>query len=140
MKAHHAVPLILGLACHNAVPATPVHARVALSQSVPTSGRDSLAARLVEVGYGPGESSPAHSHPCPVIGYVVSGMLRSQVRGQPEVVYQAGAAFYEPANSTHIISANASGRHPTRFVTVFLCDRDTTLSITSPSGAGGSHD
>src|ERR1039457_2968544 len=53
-------------------------ARVALSQALPKLNGDHLKATVVEVHYGPGESSPPHSHPCAVIGYVVEGALRTR--------------------------------------------------------------
>ena len=80
----------------------------------------------------PGESSPPHSHPCPVLVYVIAGMLRTQVRGEPEAVYGVGEGFYEAPGGVHIVSANASGQQSARFVAVFLCDRDTTLSVAAP--------
>src|SRR5207247_9819223 len=88
-----------------------------------------IKAKGVEVTYESGESSRPHSHPCPVIVYVTAGMLRTQVRGEPEAVYEAGGSFYETPGVIHIISANASGQRPARFVAVFLCDHDTTVSV-----------
>jgi quercetin dioxygenase-like cupin family protein len=69
-------------------------------------------ATVVEVHYGPGESSPQHSHPCPVIGYVVHGVYRSQIEGEPEEAYKAGDTFYEAPNGLHVLSANASKTEP----------------------------
>jgi quercetin dioxygenase-like cupin family protein len=56
-------------------------ARVAAFRDLPTLNGNRLKVTLVEVNYGPGESSPPHSHPCPVVGYVVSGAIRTQVKG-----------------------------------------------------------
>src|ERR1039458_2695383 len=47
-------------------PETKERARVALSQALPKLNGDHLKATVVEVHYGPGESSPSHSHPCAV--------------------------------------------------------------------------
>ena len=94
-----------------------------------------LKVTVVEVRYGPGESSPPHSHPCPVIGYVIEGSLRTQVRGEPEAVYTAGQAFYEAANGAHVISANASTDKPVRFLAYFTCDRETPLMQPVPDAA-----
>jgi quercetin dioxygenase-like cupin family protein len=54
-------------------------ARVIFSHALPQLDGAHLKATVVEVTYGPGESSPPHSHPCPVVGYVIQGALRSQV-------------------------------------------------------------
>jgi quercetin dioxygenase-like cupin family protein len=93
---------------------------------------DHLSVTAVEVTYGPGGSSPPHSHPCPVIGYVVEGTLRTQVQGEPEATYRAGESFYEAPNSLHLISANGSDKEPVRFIAYFTCDHEAPLSIAVP--------
>ncbi len=103
--------------------------RLALQQAISKMNGDSLKVSVVEVTYEPGASSARHSHPCPVIGYVLEGVLRSQVQGQPAALYKAGETFYEPANGVHEISANASTTQRARFVAYFLCDHDTPLSV-----------
>jgi hypothetical protein len=89
---------------------------------------------------GPGESSPQHSHPCPVIGYVVQGAYRSQIEGEPEEVYKAGDTFYEAPNGLHVLSANASKTEPAAFIAVFVCDRDSPLSTDFPVSRGKTRD
>lgn len=91
-----------------------------------------LKATVIEVIYAPGEFSPPHSHPCPVIGYVLKGAVRTKTKGEPEAVYKAGESFYEPPNGTHEISANASSSEPAEFLAYFLCDRETPLSVSPP--------
>jgi quercetin dioxygenase-like cupin family protein len=114
-------------------------ARIALSHSLPKLDGAHLKATVVEVNYGPGESSQPHSHPCAVIGCVVEGLLRTQVKGEPQAIYKPGETFYEAPNGVHVISANASQTEPARFVAFFVCDRDAPLSadaleITKPEG------
>jgi quercetin dioxygenase-like cupin family protein len=104
-------------------------ARVVLSQSLPRLDGDHLKAFLVEVNYGPGEASEPHSHPCAVIGYVVEGVLRTQVRGEPERIYKSGQSFYEAPNGVHLVSANGSSTEPAKLVAYLICDRDTPLSV-----------
>jgi quercetin dioxygenase-like cupin family protein len=106
--------------------------RIAFSHALPQLNGDKLAVTLVEVNYGPGESSPPHSHPCPVTGYVVKGTLRTQVQGEPEQTYKAGDSFYEAPNGVHSISANASDKLPLKLLAYFVCDHDTPLSIAVP--------
>ena len=48
-------------------------ARIVFTHALPVLDGGRLEAKVVEVTYGPGEWSPAHSHPCPVIGYVIEG-------------------------------------------------------------------
>lgn len=122
--------LIGGLAAHLA--GSQERERMVLSQALPKLASEHLTAALVEVSYGPGAGSAPHSHPCPVIGYVVEGALRSQVKGQPETIYKAGESFYEAPNAVHLVSADASSTEPVKFVAYFLCDHDTPLSVAAP--------
>lgn len=108
-------------------------ARVELSQALPKLDGGRLKVTLVEVNYGPGESSPPHSHPCAVVGYVVEGALRTQVKGETERIYRAGESFYEAPHGVHAVSANASTTEPARFVAYFVCDHEGPLSIEVPA-------
>lgn len=107
-------------------------ARIVLSKSLPKLDGDHLKAVLVEVRYGPGEVSTPHSHACAVMGYVVEGVLRTQVKGEPETIYKAGQSFYEAPNGVHLVSANASSTEPAKFVAYFICDHDAPLSTDVP--------
>lgn len=105
---------------------------IVTSQALPALDGDHLKAVLLEVRYGPGEASTPHTHPCAVVGYVVEGSLRTQVQGQPEVVYKAGQSFYEAPNGVHLVSANASSTEPAKLLAYLICDHDTPLSIDVP--------
>ena len=128
------------LACHTTAAGAPgggAQVRTAIARDLPAMDGGRLKATVVEVTYGPSASSPPHSHPCPVIGYVVDGTLRTQVKGEPAAVYQAGESFYEAPNGVHQVSANASDRKPARLLAYFICDRDTPLSaaVANPASA-----
>ena len=88
-----------------------------------------LSIEVVEVVYGPGQSSSPHSHPWPVIGVVTAGSLKMQVKGEPQHLYKAGDTFYEPPNGVHLVSANASSKMPAKFLAYLVCDRKTELSV-----------
>jgi quercetin dioxygenase-like cupin family protein len=105
--------------------------RVVLSHALPRLDGGHLEVSIVEVTYGPGGSSSPHSHPCPVVGYVIEGVLRTQVKGGPEAIYQPGESFYEQPNGVHVVSANASDEQPVRFLAYFTCDHPTPLSVPS---------
>src|SRR5215813_5300422 len=114
--------------------------RVAAEQVLPQMDGGKLKATLVEVTYGAGAASAPHSHPCPVIGYVISGELRTQVKGGAEAVYKAGETFYEPPNGVHLVSANAGKTEPAKLLAIFLCDHEAELSIPVPAeGEKGHH-
>ncbi len=106
--------------------------RVAFAHALPKLDGNHLRASVVEVSYGPGGFSQPHSHPCPVIGYVVEGALRMQVNHDPEVIYKAGDSFYEAPNSAHMVSANASDKEPVKFLAYFVCDHEAPLSAVLP--------
>jgi quercetin dioxygenase-like cupin family protein len=88
------------------------------------------------VTYPPGGFSTPHSHPCPVIVYVLEGELRAQVKGEREATYKAGESFYEPPNGVHQVSANASNKKPVRFLAYFICDHEAPLSAPVPTPGG----
>lgn len=108
-------------------------ARVVLDHPLPALNGDHLEATVVEVNYGPGESSPVHSHPCPVIGYVIEGAYRTQIKGKPATILKPGDAFYEAPNGVHLVSANASRTKPAKLVAFFVCDQHTPLSVNAPA-------
>jgi len=130
-----------GLLAHAQASASTSHpvakerARVAFFHALPKLDGNHLQATVVEVHYGPGESSSPHSHPCAVIGYVIGGTLRTQVKGEPEAIYKVGESFYEAPNGVHQVSANASQTESVDFIAYFVCDHDQPLSSEVPPAA-----
>ncbi|MGB2898207.1 MAG: cupin domain-containing protein [Candidatus Acidiferrum sp.] len=114
-------------------------ARIVFSHALPQLDGGHLKATIVEVNYGPGESSEPHSHPCAVVGYVVEGTLRTQVKGEAEAIYKAGESFYEAPNGIHMVSANASDEVPLKLLAYFVCDHEAPLSSAAleTKGTGG---
>jgi quercetin dioxygenase-like cupin family protein len=108
--------------------AQPARARNVISQPLPKLNGDQLTVQVLEVRFDPGERSKPHTHPCPVIGYVLEGAVRMQVEGGPEKIYSVGESFYEAPNGIHLLSANASQSAPARFLATFVCDHQAPLS------------
>jgi quercetin dioxygenase-like cupin family protein len=106
--------------------------RTVFSQALPQMDATHLQVTTVEVTYPPGGSSTPHSHPCPVIGYVLKGAVRMQVKGGTESIYRVGDSFYEAANGIHMVSANASKKEPATFLAYFICDHSGPLSVKVP--------
>ena len=106
--------------------------RIVFSQSLPQLDAAHLKVTTVEVTYPPGGASAPHSHPCPVIGYVLRGAVRMQVKGAPVSVYRPGDSFYEAPNGVHQVSANASTKEPAVFLAYFICDHEGPLSVKVP--------
>ncbi len=115
-------------------PRAMAEARTMISHNLPKLDGNHLEAKVVEVTYGPGGSSPAHSHPCPVIAVVVEGAIRSQVKGEREATYKTGQSFYEAPNGVHLISANADKTRPAKLLAFFVCDHETADAETVPEG------
>jgi quercetin dioxygenase-like cupin family protein len=103
--------------------------RTAFSGKLPALDGQRLEATIVEVTYPPGGANPAHRHPCPVVGYVLEGAVRMQIKGQAERIFKPGETFLETPSDVHVVSANASQDAPARFLAYFLCDRVTPLSV-----------
>src|SRR5262245_16543018 len=81
-------------------------AKTVFTGKLPALDGQHLTATVLEVTQPPGGSSTAHQHPCPVIGYVLEGAVRMQVKGQEEKVYRPGDTFSESPGDVHMVSAN----------------------------------
>jgi quercetin dioxygenase-like cupin family protein len=75
-----------------------------------------------------------------VIGYVLKGAVRMQVKGGAPSTYKAGESFYEAPDGIHLISENVSAKEPATFLAYFICDHSAPLSANVPAtpskGAG----
>jgi quercetin dioxygenase-like cupin family protein len=91
---------------------------------------------VVRIRYAPGEAGAPHHHTAPLVVYVVSGALRSRVGDGPERVYRAGESFYEPPNTVHHVSANASVTEPVTFIAVFVAPASSALTAAQADRAG----
>ena len=89
----------------------------------------------VLVEYGPGGSSPGHTHAKSAFIYatVLEGAIRSQVNDGPATVYKAGQSFSELPGDRHSVSANASETEPAKLLAVFIVDTNET-NLTAPLG------
>ena len=89
----------------------------------------------VLVAYGPGGSSPGHTHPQSAFIYatVLEGAIRSQVNDGPVTTYKAGQSFSELPGDRHSVSANASETKPAKLLAVFVVDTHET-ELTIPFG------
>jgi quercetin dioxygenase-like cupin family protein len=75
------------------------------------------------VDYAPGGKSPSHRHgQAFVVGYVLSGAIRSQVNHGEERVYHAGEYWTEMPGAHHTVSENASTTEPAKLLAIFVAD------------------
>ena len=97
--------------------------------ALPKMDGANLKVHAIQVTYPPGATSSAHRHPCPVIGYMISGTMRMQVSDQAPAEYKPGDTFVEMPTDVHRVGTNPSPDTPAVFLATFVCDKDTPLSI-----------
>ena len=92
--------------------------------ALPNVPGKSIKGVLVE--YGPGGSSPAHTHPKSAFIYatVLEGAIRSSVNNGPVNTYRKGESFSEMPGDRHSVSENASKTEPAKLLAVFVVDTD----------------
>ncbi|MBZ9919875.1 cupin domain-containing protein [Mesorhizobium sp. BR1-1-12] len=100
--------------------------KLVYDHALPNVPGKSLKAVLVE--YGPGGTSPAHTHPNSAFIYatVLEGAIRSQVNDGPVKTYRAGESFSEFPGDHHGVSENASKTERARLLAVFVVDTNET--------------
>ena len=97
---------------------------VVYEHALPNVPGKSIKGVLVE--YGPGGTSPAHTHPKSAFIYatVLEGAIRSSVNNGPAVTYHKGESFSEMPGDLHSVSENASKTEPAKLLAVFVVDTD----------------
>jgi quercetin dioxygenase-like cupin family protein len=86
----------------------------------------------VLVEYGPGGSSPPHTHPSSAFIYatVLEGAIRSRINDGPVTIYRAGESFSESPGDRHSLSENASTTERVRLLAVFVVNTGETILVT----------
>jgi quercetin dioxygenase-like cupin family protein len=114
-----------GIAADKSAKATVVYDHV-----LPNVPGKSIRGVLVE--YGPGDSSPAHTHPKSAFIYatVLEGAIRTSVNDGPVVTYRGGQNFSEMPGDRHSVDENASKTEPAKLLAVFVVDTDEKQLLT----------
>lgn len=102
--------------------------KIVFEHDLPDLNLKGWSVTVVEVSYGPGESSGAHRHPGITIAYVLEGEVRSKVGDDPETLYTTGQMFLETPNQLHAVSRNASTTKPARLLAVMLVEKGKQLT------------
>lgn len=93
----------------------------AFKEAIPNVPGKSIIA--LTVSYAPGEKTPPHYHDSAfVVGYVLSGAIRSKVDNGEERVYHAGEHWTEKPGAHHVVSENASNTEPAKLLAIFIVD------------------
>jgi quercetin dioxygenase-like cupin family protein len=85
-----------------------------------------VTAEVVE--FPPLAFAPEHHHAGSVTVYVLSGIIRSQIAGQPVMDYHAGQSFFEPMGAVHMFAENPSATEPAKFMAIHIADDGAQLT------------
>ncbi|WP_244514019.1 cupin domain-containing protein [Methylobacterium sp. UNC378MF] len=99
-------------------------ARVTTIFDHPLPSAPGKSLRGVFVEYGPGGSSPSHTHAASafITATVIEGAVRSRINDGPEKIFRVGESFVEMPGDHHGVSANASDVEPSKLLAVFVVD------------------
>jgi quercetin dioxygenase-like cupin family protein len=95
--------------------------RVVIREDLP--GQPAREILLIEVTYPVGTASPKHLHANGVVAFVVAGSIASRVDDEPEKVFQAGDAWWEPSGAVHHVSRNASKTQPAKLLAIYIAPK-----------------
>src|SRR5437762_3539141 len=109
----------------SSVTASTVMAQVAPLKRTPIASHTLTATSVdhvpvVRLDFKPAQATGRHTHPMPVIGYVLEGAFVVQVEGQSEQRFVAGQSILEPANVTIERFDNASTTQPAVLIAHYL--------------------
>jgi quercetin dioxygenase-like cupin family protein len=110
-------------------PAPPLKRTPIAEHPIDATAADVERVTVVRLDFKPGQPTGRHTHPVPVIGYVLEGEFIVQVEGQPERRYGAGQSIHEPANTTMARFDNASSTAPAALIAHYLVGGDETELI-----------
>jgi quercetin dioxygenase-like cupin family protein len=101
----------------------------AFAEAIANAPGKTMTALIVD--YAPGGKSLPHRHgEAFVVGYVLSGAIRSQVNGGEVHVYHAGEHWTEQPGAHHTVSENASDTEPAKLLAIFVADTDDKALVT----------
>ena len=76
--------------------------------------------------FAPGAREVRHTHPGPLIGYVLEGTLDLEHEGRPTTSYKAGEAFYVEPGKIHL-GINSSDK-PVKFIATLVVEKGKPAS------------
>ncbi|ASW00919.1 cupin domain-containing protein [Paraburkholderia aromaticivorans] len=104
----------------------------AFSEAIANVPGKKMTALIVD--YAPGGKSLPHRHgQAFVVGYVLSGAIRSQVNNGEKKVFHAGEHWTEKPGVHHTESENASATEPARLLAIFVADSKDKNLVTFDS-------
>jgi quercetin dioxygenase-like cupin family protein len=111
------------VACDGSDLVSAVEARADPRREVRKRGARPEQVKGARIAFAPGQPTPYHLHPIPVVGVVTRGAFIFQIEGQPARTIKAGEPFFEPADTRIARFDNASADEPAEIVAFYLVDR-----------------
>ena len=118
------LPLLALLAASFALPAIADVTREPLATLQIQPGKAVDRVEVKKLTITPGGKTGLHTHPGPVISYVVQGSLIVKVKGEAEKTFKPGEVIYEPGNTVIEKFDNGSTTEPAVFITDYLLSAD----------------
>ena len=122
----------LGIAAEE-TPATPVTITELFKKDHPELADKEVVVKRIELK--PGASAPPHVHPGMVTGYVETGTLEFQLKGEALKTLKAGDIFFEPPGSHHMVARNPDPSAKTVVIAFVINPKGAPLS--TPLGDHG---
>ena len=83
---------------------------------------------VLELIFPAGVSSPKHTHPGFVLGYVLEGEFHFQIEGDSERILSPGEVFFEPQGAVHLRSGSASATKPAKVLALAFTEKGKELT------------
>jgi quercetin dioxygenase-like cupin family protein len=100
-----------------------VQRRILLTQDLPTPGYEMV---LVAVEIPAGGREGRHTHPGPLMAYVLEGVLTLDDEGKPTATYKAGDSVFIKAGNIH--EGSNHGTTPVRIMATFVVEKGKPLT------------
>jgi len=81
---------------------------------------------VFSVEFAPGAREAKHTHPGPLIGYILEGTLDLEHEGRATATYKSGEAFYVEPGKGHL-AINSSGK-PVKFIATLVVEKGKPAS------------
>ncbi|MEW2504751.1 MULTISPECIES: cupin domain-containing protein [unclassified Amycolatopsis] len=102
-----------------------------LQQALPDVPGKTFTSAVVD--FPPDGKGVPHRHGAAFIyAYVLEGVIRSQLEGQPMQTYHQGQGWVEPPGSHHVLAENTSATQPAKLLTVSVSDTGDPLKTDDP--------
>jgi quercetin dioxygenase-like cupin family protein len=104
--------------------AAPIPVRTPIASLPVTPAKPVTHVEMMRVDFAPGQEMPRHTHPVPVVCFVIQGRLLASIGNDPLRTVQAGDATIEPAGAIVNFFRNLSASEPAQLDCAILAGPD----------------